>query len=170
MTTDPAEAIATLLAKDHISTAINNYALGMDLRDLSRFLSAWDPAAVWDINSAVGGGPLYAEGLQQITDAVQSLWAMEQLVLHLTANHEISVTNSSTATGDGHASILGATANGSFFMNGCVYPDDRYGVGDTGEWRILYRRVEINSYIEIPPEAASLVLFPGHGGAFGPLS
>jgi hypothetical protein len=161
--------LVRLVAKDAIHTALNDYTLGMDLRNLDRFLGAWHPDGVWEITSAVGGAPLYAKGREQLVAAVKALWGMEQFVLHITANHEVTILDEGNAVGDGHACIYGVNARGVFFLNACVYPADRYA--QYGErWVIAYRRVEVNVYVELPPEIAPLTLSVGFGGAFGPSS
>lgn len=162
-----ADSVAEVVIKDKIHTALNDYTLGMDLRNRGRFLGAWHEDAKWEVNSAVGGGPLSALGHGEIEAAARDLWAMEQLVLHLTGNHEIRIDDPTHAHGDCHATILGVTKEGRFFLNGAVYPDDQFELRD-GVWRLTYRRVEINVYVELAEAAAAVQLFVGAGGAFGP--
>ncbi len=50
MTTDinsTQAVLERLVAKEGIQQAFDNYALGMDLHDLDRFLSAWHPDATF---------------------------------------------------------------------------------------------------------------------------
>lgn len=162
-----AETLDELISKSRIGSVLNDYALGMDLRNRARFLSAWHDDATWEVNSAVGGGPLSATGHAEIEAALDELWAMEQLVLHLTGNHEIQLDSPTRAHADCHTVIIGVTQDGKFFLNGAVYPEDKFELRD-GVWRFSYRRVEINVYVEMDERAAATHLFLGAGGAFGP--
>lgn len=159
-------SIEDLLAKDAINSCLNNYALGMDLRNADRFRQAWHEDGVWEINSAVGDRPLRGRGHAGITETVHALWAMQQLVLHATTNHEIHITSDGRATGQAHAVVLGVTSSGAVFADAVVYPEDRLELRD-GTWRLTYRRVEVGMHAELP-DSALLQLFIGAGGAFGP--
>jgi hypothetical protein len=159
-----------LIAQDAIHRALNDYALGMDLRDVPRFLKSWHEDATWEMNSAVGAGELSGTGHTEVEKVVRELWSMQQLVQHTTANHTIEFDDEDHAHGDGHTTVHGVNADGSFFFIGAVYPADRFERRD-GVWRLAFRRVECNIYAELPPDRFSdFQLLVGAGGAFGPAS
>jgi len=157
-----------LIARRDLNKAFDDYALGMDLRNVDRFLSAWTPDAVWEMNSAVGQGVLRGTGHKEIEGVLRRLWTDEQLVQHTTANHAIVFDDETHAHGDGHTTCHGVNGAGKFFFIGAVYPADRYEKVD-GVWRISFRRVECNVYAEFDPsELSDFQFFIGDGGAVGP--
>jgi hypothetical protein len=162
------DAIQELLSRAAIDTALNDYALGMDLREPERFASAWHDDAVWEMNSAVGADGLRGQAHDGILKVVRELWGMQQLVQHVTANHSVVFDDPDHAHGDGHTTIYGVNATGGFFMIGAVYPADSFERRD-GTWRLSYRRVDCSFYAELPREQFSdFQLYVGAGGAFGP--
>lgn len=161
----PRSGLTDLQAKDAISSCLNWYAFGMDLRKIEQFLAAWHPDATWSISAAVGAQELLGVGHAGITGAVETLWSLEQMVLHATTNHEITVTSPTEAKGECHAVVLGVTKDGQAFFDGVVYPSDRYELRD-GAWRLAYRRVEVGLHLELEPTSVAVRLFSSEAGAF----
>lgn len=148
-----------------IDKALNAYALGMDLRDVERFLSAFHPDGTWLIGSAVGTGELNSTGHDAIVRSLNTLWSLERVVMHATTNHDIVIESETRATGQSHAVVMGVTHTERFFIDSVVYPDDRFEFRE-GAWRLTYRRVDVGAHIEFDPESAPVELYPGAAGVF----
>lgn len=152
-----------------VDKALNAYALGMDLRDKKRFLTAFHADGTWLIGSAVGTGELNAAGHQAISQSLDRLWSLERLVMHATTNHEIVIESDTDATGQSHAVVMGVTHEGRFFIDAVVYPEDRFECRD-GVWRLAHRRVDVGAHVEFDPETAPVELYAGAAAVFFPQS
>ena len=152
-----------------IERALNAYALGMDLRDTERFLTAFHPDGTWLIGSAVGTGELNGVGHEAIAASLNRLWSLERLVMHATTNHDITMHDDSHATGQSHAVVMGVTHEGRFFIDAVVYPEDRFECRED-IWRLTYRRVDVSAHVEFDPETTPVELYPGAAGVFLPQS
>jgi hypothetical protein len=152
-----------------IDRVFNAYALGMDMRDTDRFLTAFHPDGTWLIGSAVGTGELNGSGHEAIAASLDRLWSLEQLVMHATTNHDVVIQDDSHATGQSHAVVMGVTHEGRFFIDAVVYPEDRFECRD-GVWRLAHRRVDVGAHVEFDPATVPVELYPGAAGVFVPES
>lgn len=145
-------AIERLIAREGINRAFDNYALGMDLRDLDRFLSAWHDDAVF-IQDNPKGEFAGHKGLQAW---VESVWAGYATTNHLVGNLAIDLTGPDQASAVGGCVGLLVQSDGSYQPGGAHY-FDRY-TRRNGVWRISYRKCWVSHLAVLP--GAQLAQFP----------
>jgi hypothetical protein len=135
-----------LVAKEGIQQAFDNYALGMDLRDLERFLSAWHPDATFVQDNPKGEFVGHAE----LRRWVESVWSGYSCTNHLVGNVSVEFKSPTLATSIGGCVGLLVLADGSYQPGGAHY-FDRYELRE-GVWRIAYRKCWV-SHLALFPDA-----------------
>lgn len=146
------EAVAHLVAREGINRAFDAYALGMDLRDLDRFLSAWHDDAVFIQDNPKGE----FVGHKQLQAWVESVWAGYATTNHLVGNLAIDFKGPGRASAVGGCVGLLVQSDGSYQPGGAHY-FDRYERRD-GVWRISYRKCWVSHLAVLP--GAQLARFP----------
>jgi hypothetical protein len=141
-----------LVAKEGIQQAFDNYALGMDLHDLDRFLSAWHPDATFIQDNPKGE----FVGHQRLQEWVESVWSGYACTNHLVGNVSVEFKSSTLATSIGGCVGLLVQADGSYQPGGAHY-FDRYELRD-GVWRISYRKCWVSHLTLFP--GANITRFP----------
>jgi hypothetical protein len=138
------EPITELAARQNIKNALDNYALGMDLRDPERFLSAWHTDAVFDQDNPKG----IFNGHDEILGWVEDVWLLYRLTVHVTTNHTIEFETETAATGVGHVIGTLLPADGTYQIGAATYYD-KYECRD-GVWRMAFRKSAVNHIVTIP--------------------
>ena len=141
---DTAADLAELLARLQIKQAMDNYALGIDMRDLDRFLLAWHEDAVFDVDHPAQ----ICNGHAEIQGWVEGVWESFDVLNHLSTNHVIDFVDDTHATGIGHAGAMFVMADGAYVTAAAVF-DDRYELRD-GVWRMAFRKVDVNHLTQHP--------------------
>ncbi|SFO50079.1 SnoaL-like domain-containing protein [Pseudonocardia ammonioxydans] len=145
----PPVSIAELDARLQIATAMDSYAIGLDGRDLDRFLDAWHEDAVWDVDHP----PARCAGHAEIAEYARESWTGFRVVNHITTNHIVEFENGDVeggeqASGVGHAAAILVSADGLYITAAAIF-HDRYQ-RRAGRWRISYRKVALNHWTEHP--------------------
>jgi hypothetical protein len=148
----PEKVLERLVAKEGIQRAFDNYALGMDLHDLDRFLSSWHDDATFIQDNPKGEFVGHAE----LTGWVESVWSGYASTNHLVGNVTVDFKSPTSATAVGGCVGLLVQANGAYQPGGAHY-FDRYEQRD-GVWRISYRKCWV-SHLTIVP-GAEITRFP----------
>lgn len=130
----PERVLERLVAKEGIQRAFDNYALGMDLHDLDRFLSAWHEDAVFIQDNPKGE----FVGHAQLQEWVESVWTGYSSTNHLVGNVAADFLSPTVARSVGGCVGLLCLADGRYQPGGAHY-FDRYELRD-GVWRIAYRK------------------------------
>ena len=147
----PTVALAELEARLQIKAAIDNYALGIDIRDMDRFLGAWHEDAVWEENDP----PMVLTGHRALAEFIEAAWTQFKVLNHFTMNHAVEF-EGDKATGLGHAGAMMVTADDVYITAAAEFYDT-YEQRD-GVWRISHRRVQINHRAEHPQAVVSVNL------------
>jgi hypothetical protein len=142
--------LGELAARLQIENAINNYALGIDLRDRDRFLGAWHEDAVFDVDHP----PQICTGHGEISEWVENVWEVFDVLNHLTMNHTITFESPTEASGVGHAGAFFVMKDGAYITGGAFY-FDKYELRD-GTWRMTYRKTDVNHLTEHPGAVTTL--------------
>jgi SnoaL-like domain len=132
-----------LEARLQIQTAIDSYALGLDTRDLERFLHAWHEDAIWDVDHP----PAVCRGHGEIAAFAEASWRDIAVLNHFTMNHIVDL-DGEKASGVGHASAMMVSSAGLYITAAAVF-HDTYERRD-GTWRLSYRKVALNHWSEHP--------------------
>jgi gamma-hexachlorocyclohexane dehydrochlorinase len=142
--TELEEKVSGLLSREGIREAFDNYALGMDLRDINRFLSAWHEDATFVQDNPKGE----FQGWQGLTSWVEAVWSGYSSTNHLVGNVAIDFKSADVATATGGCVGLLVLADGRYQPGGAHY-FDRYERRD-GVWRIAYRKCWVSHLAIIP--------------------
>ncbi|MEV6639488.1 nuclear transport factor 2 family protein [Amycolatopsis sp. NPDC051371] len=140
-----------LLARLQIKAAMDSYALGLDTRDLNRFLSAWHEDAIWDVDHP----PATCDGHNQITEFAEASWQEIKVLNHFTMNHVVEISGDQ-GSGVGHAAAMMVSADDLYITAAAVF-HDKYE-RRSGTWKISHRKVTLNHWAE-HPEAVVKVSF-----------
>ena len=146
----PVVDLAELEARLQIKAALDSYALGVDIRDMDRFLSAWHEDAVMEENQP----PTVLTGHREISEFIEAAWKQFKVLNHFTMNHVVEF-DGGKATGLGHAAAMMVRADDVYITAAAEFYDT-YERRD-GVWRISRRRVEINHVAEHPQAVVSVV-------------
>jgi hypothetical protein len=138
-----------LQARLQIQAAIDCYALGIDLRDMKRFLGAWHEDAVLEVNHP----PAICDGRSAIAEFIEASWDEVKVLNHFTMNHAVEF-DGDTATGVGHAGAMMVSADDVYVTAAATFYDT-YEPRD-GVWRISRRKVELNHWAEHPQATVAL--------------
>lgn len=133
-------SLAEIGARMEIERATNNYALGLDMRDVDRLLSAFHEDAVW-VDSPTGSRNGHAE----IADVFSQSDSFKS-TNHFTMNNIVDFQSDDKATGLSHAGTMFVLGDGTYVTSAGFY-HDRYEKRD-GVWRISYRKIEFNHWTE----------------------
>lgn len=139
----PGVDLAEWKARLEIRATINNYALGLDTRDMARFLSAWHDDAVLEIDQPRS---VYI-GHEELAGFAESSWEEIRVHNHFIANHIVEVSEE-TATGICQAAAMLVYADDMYVTAAARY-DDTYQRRD-GTWRTSRRRVRLNHWAKHP--------------------
>ena len=141
---DSAVATEELVARLQIKQAMDNYALGIDMRDIDRFLRAWHEDAVFDVDHPAQ----ICNGHAEIRGWVEGVWESFDVLNHLSTNHAIDFVDDAHAKGVGHAGAMFVMADGAYVTAAATF-DDKYELRD-GTWRMTYRKVDVNHLTQHP--------------------
>jgi SnoaL-like domain len=152
---DRQEESAPMTAREQIAQACSNYALGLDQRDLERYLSAWHSDA-----TCTRADTVYA-GREGLIEWAENVWSRYRWTSHLVGNLSVSDVT------DGGALCVSATqamlvrADGELLLAGAHY-EDVFASRD-GVWRIAERLMVAGSFAHL----AGAEITVGWGGAAG---
>jgi hypothetical protein len=137
-TADWRSQLARLTAQSDIKKALDDYVLGIDGRDKARWLAAFHPDAVYEVDYPKA----VVKGHEEILQWVREPWEF-QTITHITGNHHIEVLDDTHASGEGRGVGIFKIKDGSTIL-ATAKLEDRYLKRD-GVWRISYRKVIIIS-------------------------
>lgn len=138
-----------LRARLQIKAAMDSYAIGLDTRDLDRFLSAWHEDAVWDVDHP----PATCTGHGEIAEFAKASWQEMKVLNHFTMNHVVDF-EGGTASGVGHAGAMMVTADDLYVTAAAVFYD-RYELRDS-VWKMSRRKVALNHWAEHPQAVVTM--------------
>ncbi len=143
MRNSPAADLVEWTTRLQIRAAIDNYANGLDTRNLERFLTAWHDDAVFEVDQP----PALHTGHGELAGFAETSW--EQVIVH---NHfvtnDIVELGSETATGICNAVAMLVFADDRYITAAARY-DDTYERRN-GRWRITHRKARLNHWAEHP--------------------
>ncbi len=139
--------------REQIAQACANYALGLDLRDLDRYLQAWHDDAGCDRAGHVFSG---RDGL---VEWAQDVWSRYRWTSHLVGNLVVSFEGTERARGISATQAMLVRADGELLLTGAHY-EDAFELRD-GVWRISERKIVAGSFAHLQGAAVTL----GWGGA-----
>jgi hypothetical protein len=142
--------VAQLIARSEIGKALNDYVLGIDGRDKSRWLAAFHEDSIYEVDFPKA----VVKGHDEILSWVREPWEF-QTITHITGNHHIDVLDRDNASGRGRGVGIFKVKDGSVILATATL-DDRYLKRD-GVWKISYRKVTIISSFLLN-DATALIL------------
>ena len=120
---------------------VNDYCIGADHRDLTRWQQVWTPDAIWQTSSDRA-----YRGIEEITAAVTGQWQAFPIMQHSTVNHVVDVAGE-TATGHCDVIVQIQLGDGRWLVGGGAYEDEYRR--EAGVWRIARRTV--SRPFDLPP-------------------
>jgi SnoaL-like protein len=142
--------VAQLIARSEIGKALNDYVLGIDGRDKSRWLAAFHEDAIYEVDFPKA----VVKGHEEILSWVREPWEF-QTITHITGNHHIDAIDNDYASGRGRGVGIFKIKDGSVILATATL-DDRY-LKRGGAWKISYRKVTIISSFLLN-DATALIL------------
>ncbi|HEX7784466.1 MAG TPA: nuclear transport factor 2 family protein [Sphingobium sp.] len=130
-----------LIAIKQIESVIADYAIGLDSRDMDRFLSAFHSEATLDVAKGVITG---RESIREWAEEVFSY----RTIGHLTGNHRIELHDLNRASSVGGGLGLSTMPDGAIVFAFAQLTDRYVKIGNI--WQIEYRRVALVSAFELP--------------------
>ncbi len=158
MRNSPAADLVEWSTRLQIRAAIDNYATGLDTRDLARFLTAWHGDAVFEVDQP----PALYTGHGELAEFAETSWERVMVHNHFVTNDIVELATEK-ATGICNAVAMLVSADNRYITAAAHY-DDTYERRD-GRWRITHRKARLNHWAEHPHAIlSSAVLWAGVEG------